>query len=475
MYSRYESFGAAILQDLLVDPETPITGDLEALDVAKIMLARSHLKKREVWPESMIAHQTQAALDLFLESNTACESWAWAPTHVMDDLFAGELRSFLADLLDPQHEPESEFDLSTITALMEPGPGAARGANADNFYTKLFASPLTATSEYLLTLYRAAVVDLPYWAEAELYRSVVCGTQSKGATQSSDTSFSVVPGSTWFSVPKSQEIRRACATEPNINMLMQKALGRWIEKRLERLVGIDLSNQQYLNQRLALDGSISGLYGTIDLKSASDRNSMAMIEHFCPKRFVKWVKMFRSPSCRLPDGSEVKMEMCSSMGNGFTFPLQTALFVGVVYVCYKLSGLRFAKNREVRLPAKSREALFTFEKRTIPGNFGVFGDDIIVDKSVYDLCCRYLRLLGHVVNDSKSFNSGHFRESCGSDYFLGYNVRGVYIRSLQTPLDVYSAINRLTNWSARHGVNLSATLACLMAWVTFLPVPFFSS
>lgn len=510
---RYQALGTAILQDLGVHPDQPITSDLSGQDVAKIMLARSVLKKREDWPTSMIQQQSAAALELFLESNTACEGWRWQPEHSWDDLLAGELKDFLATLLDPQNEPEQCFDLSHITRLMAPGPGAAVGADSTNFYTKLFASPLTATSSYLLSLYRAACADIPAWFAAEKSRTNQYGTSVKRVTpveaflaqpvslppgpdeesgEDSDEWLELletekqwlktrvlfdqvdIPGSVWFSVPKSQEIQRACATEPNVNVLMQKALGSWIQERLLRVCKIDIRDQQYLNSRLAGVGSVSGLYGTIDLKSASDRNSMAMIEEFCPRMFVKWVKLFRSPYCSLPSGREVKMEMCSSMGNGFTFPLQTALFVGVVYSVYKLLGIPFIRNRVVspRVETRRLSASFKFDDRKAPGNFGVFGDDIIVRSDAYSLCCRFLVKLGHVVNDLKSFNTGHFRESCGTDYFAGYNVRGVYIRDLRTPLDVYSAINRLTVWSARHEVNLSYTIRLLLGWVKFLPVPF---
>jgi len=473
MHDRYDRFSTVLASELGVDPDVPITGDLMGQDVAKVMLARSHLKKREVWPDTMIQQQTDAALSLFLESNEACKGWHWNPVHIMDDRFAEELKSFLWKLFDPGCESDS-FSLAEIIRYMEPGPGAARGANSENFYTKLFESSLTATSEHLLTLYRAAVIECPYWAEAEKYRYQNFGLLA-AANGYQRKPLEIVTGSAWFSVPKSLEIRRACATEPNLNMLFQKALGAWIERRISEVCHIDLSDQQYLNQSLARMGSISGLYGTIDLKSASDRNSMAMIEEFCPPSFVRWIKLFRSPSCLLPSGIEVKMEMCSSMGNGFTFPLQTALFLGVVSCCYKLMGIPLIRNSSaMRQPIDAGNflALLTLDGRKTPGNFGVFGDDIIVTHNAYQLCCHYLRLLGHVVNDQKSFNTGYFRESCGADFFAGYNVRGIYIKSLETPLDVYSAINRLTVWSAKHGVNLSLTMQLLLGWVKFLPVPF---
>ncbi len=456
---RYIALRNAIEQDLEGTPTGPVTSDMSPRTVACMSLRHSLLRKREVWSPEFLQGQKDRALASFLASNTACESWAWQPVSTIDDLFEGELRSFLSDLLDPL-DPAEAFQFSTLAENMGPGPGASVGAKADNFFTKLFASPISHTSEYLVALYRAATCERPGWAEAENIRFQLMGAQVERA-------FKLVDGNTWFSVPKNEETERSCATEPSINMLFQKALGDWIESRLRKVLNLSLEDQQQLNSRLALSGSEMGLYGTIDLSAASDRNALSMIEHFFPPTFVKWVKLFRSPQCRLPDGTCVAMHMCSSMGNGFTFPLQTALFAGVVYCCYKLCGIPFIRNRMVSPGG--------YEQRRKPGNWGTFGDDIIVDHRVYHTVVRFLNMLGHQVNDSKSFNSGGFRESCGADYYHGYNVRGVYIRRLETPLDVYSAINRLTRWSALHGVNLSHSLRLLLGWVKFLPVPFASA
>jgi hypothetical protein len=143
--------------------------------------------------------------------------------------------------------------------------------------------------------------------------------------------------------------------------------------------------------------------------------------------------------------------MISTMGNGFTFPLQTIIFASAVRAVYQMMGLD------------------SFCPRT---QFGVFGDDIIVKKEAYAFLIRSLSKLGFKVNDDKSFNTGPFRESCGYDWYNGHFVRGVYIRSLETASDVYSAINRLNRWSALSGVRLSNTVKILLAKVKTLEIPF---
>jgi hypothetical protein len=101
----------------------------------------------------------------------------------------------------------------------------------------------------------------------------------------------------------------------------------------------------------------------------------------------------------------------------------------------------------------------------------VFGDDIIVRKDAYDFVTAALELFGFRVNGDKSFNTGNFRESCGGDYYHGFDIRGVYMKHLSTSADVYSIINRLVRWSSRSGIMLHRTIRYLLKQVDFLPVP----
>jgi hypothetical protein len=200
-------------------------------------------------------------------------------------------------------------------------------------------------------------------------------------------------------------------------------------------------------------GSMDGSFATIDLESASDSISMTLCEKVLPRILFSWLKLTRSPFTTLPSGEQVKLEMVSSMGNGFTFPLQTLLFASIVDACYRLKGLTL------------------FDGRTGTRNFSVFGDDIIVRKDCYELVTHALELFGFRVNKEKSFNSGYFRESCGEDYYRGHNVRGVYLQSLKTPSDIYSAINRLVRWSAKSGYLLPKLVGALRRKVKYLPIP----
>jgi hypothetical protein len=235
-------------------------------------------------------------------------------------------------------------------------------------------------------------------------------------------------------------------------MLFQQGLGAFIEERLNRW-SIDLAKQPDYNRSLCRIGSLHGTFGTIDLSSASDSIATTLCEWLLPPSVMKYIRIFRSPTTCLPDKREELLNMVSTMGNGFTFPLETAIFAGAVRAVYLSKGITPLMGTELH-------------------NAAVFGDDIVVREDCYFTVIRLLNRLGFTVNDGKSFNSGPFRESCGFDYWEGSNIRPVFIETLETSQDVYSAFNRLARWSAENRVPLVRTLQLLRGWARFLPIPF---
>lgn len=161
--------------------------------------------------------------------------------------------------------------------------------------------------------------------------------------------------------------------------------------------------------------------------------------------------------------------MISSMGNGFTFPLQTVFFASLVYGAYRVLGIPFLRSKA---DVEGQFFPFVAPRSGRDGNFAVNGDDIIVVERAYNLVCEMLAATGFTVNVDKSFNTGLFRESCGSDGYQGHEVRGVYIKQLRDSRDCYSAINRLNRWSTKHRICLSRTVSFLLSKVRFLPVPY---
>jgi len=219
------------------------------------------------------------------------------------------------------------------------------------------------------------------------------------------------------------------------------ALGAFLETCLHKSFGISLETQAEWNRELARVGSETGAFGTMDQISASDSIWWSLVQRIMPNNILGYMRLFRCERTVLPSGVEMDLKMVSTMGNGFTFPLQTLIFACAVRSVYQLMGLQSACPKT---------------------QFGVFGDDIIVRTCAYNFLAKMLSKLGFQVNDSKSFSTGSFRESCGHDWYAGHFVRGVYIRSLETTQDVYSAINRLNRWSAMAEVRLNNTISFLL-------------
>ena len=418
-----------------------LSSDMSTEYAFKLWLRNAFVKKFTD-REDPSAHQL--AVDKFLLYNEKCRLFKIEPKQLYDEEIIGGVRSLLDDWLHPDGVPATLADLTRDSEL---GSGANIGAESHNFYTKLFDSNLTATSEDLYRYYAGAISGNPTWSLAEMQREFTYGHR-------------VVKASSLSTVPKQFDIKRTICTEPTLNMFFQRGIGNFMELCLKR-VGINLSTQPDKNRELARIGSLTGAYGTTDLRSASDSISITIVRHVFPRYFVDWLMRTRSGFARLPTGELVELHMVSSMGNGFTFPLQTMLFAAIVRTCYSLLGLK-ASFGSARDPVDPRKTY----------NAGVFGDDIAVRSDAYALVNRALGLFGFEVNDDKSFNNGPFRESCGRDYFRGTDIRGVYLRSLATEQDCFSAINRLVRWMARSGINLDLTVSYLLGSVTKLPIPF---
>lgn len=341
---------------------------------------------------------------------------------------------------------DDPLDLATISELLTPGPGKSLDQADGSFFEKYFQGPLSVTSDRVLALFRACLMHTPVWALAEKQRfeefGVTLTDTSKG-----------------FFAQKNVDESRFCATEPGINMLFQLAIGRWILSRLQRHYGISLSDQKEKNMSLAQAYSMTDDGSTVDQTSASDSISVELVDKHVPPTLRGWLKLVRTTHTLLPKRGKVALPMISTMGNGFTFPLQCAIFACIVRTSYQLSGLE--------LPIGNKN----FE-------WGVFGDDVIVPSTVMPKLKRLLHLLGFKLNVAKTFESGPFRESCGGDFFAGSNVRGVYIRSLETGPLRFSAVNRLLRWSAYHGIPLTRTIAGILGyqkgWRRFLVPPHFS-
>jgi len=307
------------------------------------------------------------------------------------------------------------------------GPGAARFARGESFVEKLFSSPLSCSSENLAKWFRIWIGQSPTWCAGEEIRQSMYGAVKTDVC--SRLSF----------VAKNDVTSRAIATEPSINAYAQQGFDAILRRRLKRFFGLDLVIQQRVNRWYARWGSQRDHLSTIDLSSASDTISLAMCKRFLPPDMMRVIELCRSSRVELPNGDVTESTMVSTMGNAFTFSLQTIIFSCVVAAAFSF------RDKPLKW-------------RGYPNAWGVNGDDIVVPKSVTADVISLLTLLGFEVNGDKTFTEGPFRESCGGDFFLGRNIRGVYIQSTSTQEARYSAFNQLVRFSAKTGILLPRLL-----------------
>lgn len=265
--------------------------------------------------------------------------------------------------------------------------------------------------------------------------------------------FLLVRGNEMFTVPKSTVIDRVACKEPDYNMYVQKAVGDLIRSRLKR-VGIDL-NDQSINNGLALEGSIQGNLATIDLSSASDSVTTQCVLRLLPDDWFHLMYDIRSPETEV-DGVWHVNEMFSSMGNAFTFELESLIF--------------WALTRAVAFHSQQK------------GRISVYGDDIICPSGLYESLESTFQFFGFKVNPKKSHWNDNFRESCGKHFHGGYDVTPFYVK--EVPADVSDWIlllNKLRKWCADKGTG-SLSGICdpryYTLWSTFaqiVPAPVWGS
>lgn len=449
---------------ILEGEEHPLRPEVAARLYACDVLERTLLKK--LTPKET-SEADAKALTKWLEKNLETLEWSWRPTSDLDNVLLEEVKTIIESFFF--QGPVMHLTYREICEGLEQGPGAAINAKHNDFYSKLFNAKISGTSSSLFVMYEEAIRSNPTWVTANNQRQSLMGDE-------------IVAGSKLTFVPKYADISRVICVEPILNMAFQKGISAVLKRCLLRRTGINLSTQPEKNQKLARLGSEKGNYGTIDLESASDSISMGLVDVLFPSHVKRWLLAARSPAVTLPgDRVPLELHMVSSMGNDYTFPLQTMIFSAVVLAAYKVNGIKPVNPRDddlVRSRHSPDDLYWSAEERKLSkkrgcrlGNWAVFGDDIIVRREAYDTVVHLLGLFGFTVNSQKSFNTGLFRESCGTDWFLGQNVRGVYIKSLDTEHDVYSAINRLNRWCARQRVLTPRAIAYLLSKVEFLPVP----
>jgi len=403
-----------------IDPRVQMVGTRDAC-----LYQLSSLLKKTQWSDSITVSQQEQATAKFLDYERSMREYnrngyralTWSNDPKVN-IWLTRMQSFISEVLGP-------LDFKSVTRYARPGPGATVGQSSQlgHRYYKYATIPYEVTSDSIDHARRFIKLD-ERWMRA-IQEHPPQGVPLDGKLPPDDVLFRVVPGNRIGFVPKDQDIARTIGLEPSMNVMLQLGVDGYVRKQLLK-VGININDQE-VNKELARIGSIDNSLITLDLVGASDTISMRLIEKLLPHDWVMYLSDLRSDQGTLPDGSVVHYHKLSSMGNGYTFAIETLIFAAVVYAV--APDVKFGINAHV------------------------YGDDIIAPSETRVDLINLLNLCGFVVNTSKSFVEETFtRESCGADFYRGENIRPVFVKKSFALMDVftfYSVHNRLKEWFSR--------------------------
>lgn len=222
-----------------------------------------------------------------------------------------------------------------------------------------------------------------------------------------------------ITVPKTLKTPRIIAIEPTHMQYVQQGMMEMFVKAIERsdsLSGAFIGfTDQEPNRILARKGSMGLGLATLDLSEASDRVSTLHVEDLFANypSIYRGVMACRSSKAEVPGFGLQTLSKYASMGSALTFPIEAMVFLTIVFL-----GIEAALGKPL-----TEELIREFR-----GQVRVYGDDIIVPVEFARSVARSLQDFGLVVNERKSFWTGKFRESCGGDYYDGFDVTVVKCR-----------------------------------------------
>lgn len=306
------------------------------------------------------------------------------------DEYSIEIRGYISRLLYGLEE-----DVRKPYTSSRHGPGAVAGREKgdqkwESWSRLLPLSEVYPRYDYLLTSLRVDPISVPS------VRSLL-SRETKIAT------------SRLLFVPKDSRGPRTISCEPKELMFVQQGVMDILMKVVPKRTGgcVQFMSQE-ANQKAALQGCNSDLVATIDMKDASDRISVKLVDHLFPSWVQKYLMALRSPLTELPNGEIVSLQKYAPMGSALCFPIESIVFWSLA-IC--------STRRALNITSRAAEAYVR-----------IFGDDIIIHPLAFPLFERLCNRYSLIVNKEKSFTHGPFRESCGVDAWHGHVITPLRIR-----------------------------------------------
>lgn len=243
-------------------------------------------------------------------------------------------------------------------------------------------------------------------------------------------------------VPKDSRGPRLISMEPLEIQWIQQGLKDVLVDTLEShpltAKHINFADQE-CNRRLALESSVTGRLVTLDMKDASDRVSLKLVQWLFPENWVECLMSCRSTATELPDGEIVQLEKFAPMGSALCFPVEALCFWA--------------------LSCASLITYYNLTERQAAARVWVYGDDIILHREDYPVSMQLQEAVGLRFNSQKCCTGTHFRESCGLDAYNGFVVTPIRFKrrwSSSLPVQTHASWVDYRNRLAESGYTAAA-------------------
>jgi hypothetical protein len=172
-----------------------------------------------------------------------------------------------------------------------------------------------------------------------------------------------------------------------------------------------LLRDQQRNRELARIASVDGSLATADATAASDSVTAAFVRSIFPPTYVRDWDALRSTYFEYIDSKGVPhrktLYLYATMGSRLTFPIESLAFWAIACEAVYQSSLFLGINPDY-------------------SQISDYGDDVIIPSYAYETFRDFAEMCGFIINDEKSYWTGHYRESCGEEYLDGYNLSSKY-------------------------------------------------
>lgn len=253
---------------------------------------------------------------------------------------------------------------------------------------------------------------------------------------------SAVESLSLIQVPKTWKSLRGITPLSLLTLFRSYGIGGIIERALAS-AGLPIDRLQHRHREKIRLFSKTKSHVTMDLSAASDSITSVLLNQVLPRQWYGEVRTTFGRTIDI-DGESFHTMSVLPMGNGLTFPLETLVFYCLIKAVGNLAGIN--------------------------GFFSAYGDDLIFPTRAYSYVLEVFKDIGLKVNVDKTFARAPFRESCGSDFYAGVDVRpaflpdGGHLTRTQYVIWLYKTANALLRrWDSKE---IPQTLARILIELT---------